>query len=102
TTHVLNTSTQLRLEPCTEFEGAGDPHFVPHYLPGKNPYLSEWLEDKPWIPKIAAKGGAETTYPEYGLKLDGKTDARFRPPVSKAAMDVRAAIIAESPHDGQV
>ena len=37
---------------------------VPHYLPGQNPYLAEWAE---WygIPVEAARGGAETMYPEY-------------------------------------
>jgi hypothetical protein len=44
------------------------PGEVPHYLPGENPYLTEF-------PKMynlsseAARGGAKTTYPEYGKAL---------------------------------
>src|SRR5262252_1197133 len=61
TTHQLNINTQLRLEPCTtsfDENGGSDPHFVPHYLPGKNPFLKEWLDEYKWIPEAAAKGGA--------------------------------------------
>ncbi|HYV62804.1 MAG TPA: hypothetical protein VE958_09025, partial [Bryobacteraceae bacterium] len=42
---------------------------VPHHLPGTNPYLreiSEWYG----IPYEATRGGAETLYPEYRLKLN--------------------------------
>jgi hypothetical protein len=41
---------------------------VPHYLPGTNPYLSEFAN---WygIPVEATRGGAETMYPEYRQKL---------------------------------
>lgn len=41
---------------------------VPNYLPGKNPFVSEFA-DKYKIPVAAALGGAETMYPEYQLKL---------------------------------
>jgi hypothetical protein len=41
---------------------------VPHYLPGKNSYLHEFA-DKYGIPFEAARGGAETLYPEYFFKL---------------------------------
>ena len=41
---------------------------VPNYLPGKNPFVSEFA-DKFKIPVAAALGGAETMYPEYQLKL---------------------------------
>ena len=41
---------------------------VPHYLPGTNPYLSEFAN---WygIPVEATRGGAETMYPEYRQQL---------------------------------
>lgn len=41
---------------------------VPHYLPGQNPYLREFA-DEFGIPFEAARGGAETLYPEYFLEL---------------------------------
>jgi cyclase len=37
---------------------------VPHYLPGANPFLTEFA-DQYKIPREAALGGAETMYPEY-------------------------------------
>jgi hypothetical protein len=42
--------------------------FVPHYLPGKNPFLNE-VTTKHNIPLEAVLGGAETIYPEYRKKL---------------------------------
>lgn len=41
---------------------------VPHYLPGTNPYLSEYA-DEHGLPLDAARGGAETMYPEYRSRL---------------------------------
>jgi len=106
TTHQLNINTQLRLEPCTtsfDENGGSDPHFVPHYLPGKNPFLSEWLDDYKWIPAAAAKGGAQSTYPEFKLTLNPATSGSYKPVnLSKSAVDVRKAVAAESPHDGEV
>jgi hypothetical protein len=41
---------------------------VPHFLPGENPFLKEFPQR--WgIPEEAARGGAETMYPEYQKKL---------------------------------
>ena len=41
---------------------------VPHYLLGKNPFMTEFAEQS-GIPLEAALGGAETMYPEYVMKL---------------------------------
>jgi len=41
---------------------------VPHYLPGQNPFASEFATEH-GIPIEATMGGAETMYPEYMLKL---------------------------------
>jgi hypothetical protein len=43
---------------------------VPHFLPGANPYLTEFAE-KHSIPQEAARGGAETMYPDYLPRLRG-------------------------------
>jgi hypothetical protein len=37
---------------------------VPHHLPGTNPYLTEFAT-KHGLPAEAARGGAETMYPDY-------------------------------------
>jgi hypothetical protein len=45
-----------------------DEHFVPHYLPGANPFVGEYAR-KLNIPVAATLGGAETAYPEYQDKV---------------------------------
>ncbi len=52
--------------PTVEIERARDE--VPYYLPGENPYLTEFA-DRNGIPAEATRGGAETMYPEYRKKL---------------------------------
>jgi glyoxylase-like metal-dependent hydrolase (beta-lactamase superfamily II) len=42
---------------------------VPHFLPGKNPFLKDW-STKFGLPLEAVWGGAETTYPEYMPRLE--------------------------------
>lgn len=68
TTHYkLNPSQQLAFYPCT----VGEENIstaVPHFLPGKNPYLT--ADD---IPPEAARGGAASTRPEYRFKFRGWT-----------------------------
>lgn len=49
-------------EPQVEIEHKAGT--VPHYLPGTNPFLTEWAAAK-GIPPEATRGGAETMYPEY-------------------------------------
>ena len=41
-----------------------NPGLVPHYLPGKNPWVNE-LTDNRNIPREAVLGGPETMYPEF-------------------------------------
>ncbi len=42
--------------------------YVPHHLPGDTAHIQEFAT-KNGVPVHAARGGAETTYPEYALKL---------------------------------
>ena len=42
---------------------------VPHHLPGTNKYVGEFAV-KHGVPPEAARGGAETMYPEYRLKMN--------------------------------
>ena len=46
----------------------GDNGSVPHYLPGKNPFMGE-VTAMYHIPEEAVMGGADTMYPEYRKKL---------------------------------
>jgi cyclase len=48
---------------------------VPHYLPGENPYLKEFVE-RTGAPAAAVRGGPETIYPEYQAQVERGTPAR--------------------------
>jgi hypothetical protein len=58
------------LWPCEYVDEIVDrPHSaVPSYLPGKSPFDGDFAY-RYGVPVEAAKGGAETTYPEYQMKL---------------------------------
>ncbi len=65
TNYVFAPHTALTYYPCTVSE-ENISTAVPHFLPG----TTEQLKDGPgWIPPIAARGGAESTYPDFRLKL---------------------------------
>ncbi len=55
-------------EPVDEIDRPAD--VVPAYLPGRNPYLTEFAA-RYHVPPEAALGGAETMYPQYMEKLKG-------------------------------
>jgi cyclase len=63
TNYELDPHTQLSYYPCTVSE-ENISTAVPHFLPGQNPNLG--ADD---IPAIGARGGAESTRPEYRAKL---------------------------------
>ena len=69
------------LWPCEYVDEIADrPHSpVPHYLPGKSPFLGDFAR-KFGIPIEAASGGAETTYPDYLQRL-----RTLRPPAKSDA-----------------
>jgi hypothetical protein len=48
-----------------------NPAIVPHYLPGKNPFINE-VTQKYNIPPEAVLGGPETMYPEFRKKIKDK------------------------------
>lgn len=59
-----------RAWPCTAAIEEDRPRgAVPHYLPGRNPYLTEYSTMR-GIQFESSRGGAETMYPEYELKLE--------------------------------
>jgi hypothetical protein len=68
-TFELDANTRVLPEPCEpQVEIPRTAGEVPHYLPGTNPYLAEFPKLYN-LPAEAARGGAATTYPEYGKKL---------------------------------
>ena len=105
TTYEYDPNTIVQMESCVTSAlgeaGGTDPHFVPHFLPGQNPYLTEWLGEQDWIPEAATRGGAQTQYPEYVLASPSGT-RRAALPLSRSALDVGRMIAAQSPRDGEV
>jgi hypothetical protein len=57
--------------PCIQGDEGIKEGDVPHYLPGKNPFLGEYTKDY-GIPEDAVMGGAETMYPEFRKKMKDK------------------------------
>ena len=68
--YELDVHSQLEYYPCTIIEENISTH-VPHYLPGKNPYLNDWLVQYGVPEEAARRGGADMMYPEYRQKLKG-------------------------------
>ena len=54
--------------PCIQGEEGTKEGAVPHYLPGKNPWIDE-MTQRFHIPREAVLGGAETMYPEFRKKM---------------------------------
>jgi hypothetical protein len=55
--------------PCEPVEEVIRPKgAIPHHLPGTNPFLEEYSKAH-GVPAEAARGGAETMYPEYRKKM---------------------------------
>ena len=106
TTLRLNIHSQLGSDPCTlPFDESGeDAHSVPHYLPGQNPYLTEWLEESSWIPEEAARGGVETIYPEYVSRPGAPSAVADPGPTASAGEPASADRLVDGlfPHDGEV
>jgi hypothetical protein len=74
-TEIFQRSSDTSFFPLTACEPIEElpylhenPALVPHYLPGKNPFMNEMTQKK-GIPLEAVLGGPETTYPEYRKKL---------------------------------
>lgn len=72
TFRLVSTANTLPLTACEPIEELAylheNPALVPHYLPGKNPFLNEMTEHYN-IPLEAVLGGPETMYPEFRKKI---------------------------------
>jgi glyoxylase-like metal-dependent hydrolase (beta-lactamase superfamily II) len=102
TTYTYDPTASVNHEVCNAStfaeNGGTDRHWVPHFLPGQNSALGEWLKDEPWVPADAARGGVKTIYPEY--RVTGSKTASV--PQSKSAVAIAKKIADQSPRDGQV
>jgi glyoxylase-like metal-dependent hydrolase (beta-lactamase superfamily II) len=107
TTYVYDPAATVNFETCNASSfaenGGTDRHWVPHFLPGQNTALTEWLKAEDWVPEAPTRGGVKTLYPEYRAALG--SDAAIKTlvvPASKSAIAVERAIADQSPRDGQV
>jgi glyoxylase-like metal-dependent hydrolase (beta-lactamase superfamily II) len=107
TTYVYDPAATVTTETCNASSfaenGGTDRHWVPHFLPGQNTALTEWLKAEDWIPVEPTRGGVKTLYPEYRATLDGSSSAEtLRVPSSPPAFDIAKRIADQSPRDGEV
>jgi hypothetical protein len=69
TDYELNLNQNIPPYPCGIVQEVDRPvGEVPHFLPGTNPYMSEFAI-KYGLPLEATRGGAETMYPDFMQKL---------------------------------
>jgi hypothetical protein len=69
TDYELNVNQNIPPYPCgivQEIDRAKGQ--VPHFLPGTNPYMTEFAT-RHTIPVDATRGGAETMYPDFRIKM---------------------------------
>jgi cyclase len=102
TTYVYDPTASVQMETCNASafaeNGGTDRHHVPHFLPGQNTAITEWLKNEPWVPAEAARGGDKTLYPEY---RPGNA-ATLKVPSSKSDISIAKAINDQAPRDGEV
>jgi hypothetical protein len=72
TNYRYNPNILLEFYPCTIIDEGLTDRRVPHFLPGTNPYLTEWME-KDNIPADTPRGGPQTMYPEFKSKITKRT-----------------------------
>ncbi len=66
---LLSQNGTMTPYPCeTVIEIVRPEGYVPNYLPGKNPFLTEFAT-KHHLPVEATRGGAATALPEFAEKL---------------------------------
>jgi glyoxylase-like metal-dependent hydrolase (beta-lactamase superfamily II) len=107
TTYVYDPTATTAMETCNGSSfaenGGSDRHWVPHFLPGQNNALTEWLKAEDWIPIEPTRGGVKTLYPEYLSALRAPATANtLRVPSSKSTVAIEKAIAEQSPRDGEV
>jgi hypothetical protein len=73
---ALDPGFQMTQYPCSvDVEVVRPDGQIPHYLPGKNPFVNEHAATS-HLPLEATLGGAETMYPEFAIKLKNLPSAK--------------------------
>jgi hypothetical protein len=107
TTYVYDRTGVTATEVCNGSafaeNGGTNRHHVPHFLPGQNTALTEWLKIEDWVPPEPARGGVKTIYPEYKSTFSAPAGAgNLRVPSSRSAAPPDKRVAGQSPRDGQV
>src|SRR5262249_25404649 len=107
TTYVYDTTGTVATETCNGSSfaenGGTDRHHVPHFLPGQNTALTEWLKNEDWVPVEPTRGGVKKKYPQKPSTLKGAPNTtRLKVPASRTAVSLDKKIADQSPKDGQV
>jgi glyoxylase-like metal-dependent hydrolase (beta-lactamase superfamily II) len=107
TTYTIDPTASVAMETCNASSfaenGGSNRHWVPHFLPGQNTALGEWLKASDWIPVEPTRGGVKTIYPEYRSTLNGSAKlSDLKVPSSRSANAVGKRIADQSPRDGEV
>src|SRR5688500_9356699 len=107
TTYIYDPAATTAMETCNASSfaenGGTDRHWVPHFLPGQNTALTEWLKAEDWVPEAPTRGGVKTLYPEYSGALRNPASANaLVVPASKSSIAADKRIAEQSPRDGQV
>jgi glyoxylase-like metal-dependent hydrolase (beta-lactamase superfamily II) len=107
TTYQIDVNATTNWETCNASafaeNGGTNRHWVPHFLPGQNTALTEWLKNEKWIPEEASRGGVKTIYPEYGATLGASQKvADLKVPASRSAINISKTITDQGPKDGEV
>ena len=107
TTYTIDLTSNVAMETCNGSSfaenGGTDRHHVPHFLPGQNTALTEWLKKDNWIPVEPTRGGVKTIYPEYRSTFGNPgSEAALTVPASRTGVVAARSIADQSPRDGQV
>jgi cyclase len=111
TTYTIDSTATVAMETCNGSafaeNGGTNRHWVPHFLPGQNTALTEWLKRDDWIPVAPTRGGVATIYPEYRGTLSAPGGAAtpaatLKVPASRSAVSIDQRVAAQSPKDGEV
>jgi len=106
TTYTYDPTASVNFETCNGSafaeNGGSDRHHVPHFLPGQNTALDDWLKQDDWVPQAAARGGVKTLFPEYRSTFTGAKVDTLTVPQSKPSFSPATSIAEQSPRDGEV
>ena len=125
TTYTFDPTFRMNTEQCygpsVAENGGTDRHFVPHFLPGQNTALTDWItksgaiagqarvavEPQDWVPLAAARGGVKSLHRGTDRRWTERLSSRaasmpLAVPSMRSANNAAKRIADQSPRDGEV